>query len=329
MTDTLPGAADLTAALLIDEVVKMAPGRLQEAVRAGAWPVHPMRAELEAPERLAAARRLVADLHRAHADEVWRQLGARGWRSAPARITALQTEALAQAWARLGGGSELLFHLRRPEHLLADLRVSRARLAAPRIAIDPNPGVPVAPYLDHPISIDEAARFSILLPLLRRCTELGEAATRALDAIGQPTTALQARAEQQREPPRRRPVWRRPNAVRVDRSGIRMVTLTAVQVLLDVDDRAALDRGSPHPSEWNRLAALTHGALAWRLACERDVRVGRRISQSSHTVHLRPAIVGRRYHELDDPFAPLLAIVRLGCCLYAYAAGTMTFELRP
>lgn len=315
------------------EVAGMLPALLQEAVRTGGFPMHPWRAGLDTPERLAAARALVADLRRTHADEVWRALGAGDPRLARPGIVALQTGALARAWQRLGGGDDLWFHLRRVEQPAEELRVSWARREAPRTALDPNPGVPVAPYLEHPISVDEAARFAILLPLLRGCSALAAAAVRALDALGQPTTALHRWAESLREPPSRRAVWRRPNAARADRPGFRMVTLTAAQVLADVEGRAlpgyfGLSAVLRHPSEWSRLEAVVLGALAWRLACERDAKIQRPAQGVGHRLHLRPAIVGRRYAELEDPFSPLLAILRLGGRLCSCSPATMTLELR-
>jgi hypothetical protein len=325
---------DITAdiAELRDEVAHMPRTLLQEAVRAGSFPVHPWRAGLDTPERLAAARQRVADLRRAPVGEVGRTSGSRDPKLTRATIVARQTGALAQVWQTLAGRDDAWFHLRRVDPPTPDLRVSWARREAPRTALDANPGAPLAPYLEHPISVEEAARFAVVLPLLRGCSALATTACRALDAIGQPTTALHRWAESSREPPSRRAVWRRANPARADRPGFRMVTLTAAHVLAEVQGRArpeyfGLPAALHHPSEWSRLAAVVLGALAWRSACERDARIQRPTERAGHRLHLRAAAVGRRYRELEDPFVPLLAILRLGCCLYACSPATMTLEL--
>lgn len=308
----------------------MAPGSLQEAARTGGFAPHPWRARLDTPERLAAARRQIDDLRNVHTGALWRREG-----TTPAAIASAQSRALGSAWERLGGAGECLFHVRRVPHFGADLWVSPARRLAPRVAIDANPGSRPAPCLEHPISLDEVARFAILSPILRRCAELGEAATRALDAIGQPTHALQRWAEAQREPPRRRPVWRLASASRGDRPRLRMLTLLANQVIVaiaghehpdELGDTPALRR---HPSGWSRIEAAVLGELAWRIAAARGLQIPREAERWWHRVNLRPAVIGRRYRELADPFVPLLALLRLGCGLVAYSPETMTFELEP
>lgn len=327
MTDDLPSATDL-----LGEVVALSFTQLQQAVRVGRWPVHPLRARLDAPERLPAVYQRVADLHRRRAGEVWRAF-AKDRDRAPAIIAARQTEALAQAWQRLGDGVARGFHVRGHERLERERLHARARDQAPPIAVDPNPGTPKAHGLPHPGSLEDAVRFAAVLPLMRRCEELGARAVRAFDALGQPTHALARLAAQGGDPPRRAAVWRlwRPRSAA---SRLRMPTLTATQVLHDLGDAAHHERlGLPgsHCSQWSELETLTLGALAWRLACELDVRVRDRdrARHGLHTVNLRPEVVGRRYRELDDPFTPLLAIVRLDCRLHAFSREATTFELCP
>lgn len=330
MTDDLPNATDL-----LGEVVALASTQLQQAVQAGGWPVHPLRARLDAPERLAAAHERVADLHRRRAGEVWRELRAERRDSAPAAIAARQTEALARAWQRLGDGHPRRFHVRGHARFERERLQPRARREAPPIAVDPNPGVPRAYGPPHPGSIEDAVRFAAALPLMRPCEELGERAARAFDALGQPTHALAHLAAQTREAPRRAPVWRlwRPRSAA---SRQRMVTLTVTKLLHDLGGAQSYELlGLPlsrrHCSEWSELETLTVGALAWRLACDGDLHVqGHDASRYwSHMVNLRPEVVGRRYRELDDPFAPLLAIARVGCRLHAFSLEATTFELCP
>lgn len=307
----------------------MAPGQLQAAASTAGFGLHPWRAALDTPERLRAARDRIEDLRGVHTGALWRREG-----TTPGDVARLQGRALAAAWARLGGADDGLFHLRRVAHVGADLWISPARGLAPRVAIDANPGVRPAPCLEHPISLDEVARFAILRPMLRRCAELGAAATRALDAIGQPTHALQRWAAQCREPPRRRPVWQPADPSRGDRPRLRMLTLLANHLVVAIGGRAVpgpLD-GVPallrHPSEWSRLEAAVLGELAWRIASARELLIARDPGRGWHTIHPRPAVLGRRYGELEDPFVPLLALLRLGCGLVAYSPGTMTFELQ-
>lgn len=306
----------------------MAPGELQTAARDGGFPAHPWRASLDTPERLLAARERIADLRGVHSGELWRREG-----TTPADVARLQSRALATAWERLGGAGESLFHLRRVDHFAGDLWNSPARGLAPRVAIDANPGVRPAPCLEHPISLDEVARFAILLPVLRRCAELGEAATRALDAIGQPTHALR-RAAERGQPPQRRPVWQVANVRRGERPRLRMSTLLANQLVVAVEGRAAPDHfgGVPailrHPCGWSRIEAAVLGELAWRIAAASGLPIVRELGKGWHTVNLRPAVIGRRYGALADPFVPLLALLRLGCGLVAYSPETMTFELQ-
>jgi hypothetical protein len=241
-------------------------------------------------------------------------------------------EGLAQAWERLGGGREFLFHVRwewRPEE---DRPVSREHVEAREIAIDENPGVPEAPYLEHPISLAEAARFSIVTPVLRCCAELGEAAARAFDVLGQPTTALHQRslARGQRSP--RSVVWRVRSAARSAHSRVRMVVLAVRHVLDDLGAAATPEWfGVPagHPQGWGAFELAAIGALAWRRACELGVPVGAPRVKYGNRMLPAPAVIGRRYRELEDPFASMLAIMRLGCRLHAFSAEATTLELQP
>ncbi|MBZ5713837.1 hypothetical protein [Nannocystis pusilla] len=328
MIDDLPGAADL-----LGEVVALSSTQLQQAMQVGRWPVHPLRARLDAPERLASAYQRVADLHCRRAGEVWRAFAGEDRDAAPAVIAVRQTEALALAWERLGDGIERRFHVRGHPRVERERLHALARREAPQIAVDANPGAPRAYGLPHPGSIEDAVRFAAALPLMRRCEELGARAVRAFDALGQPTHALARLAAQRGESPQRAAVWRlwRP---RSETSRQRMATLTATRVLHDLGGAEHHERlGVPggHCSQWSELETLTVGALAWRRACELEVRVRDhdRSRHGSHTVNLRPGIVGRRYAELDDPFAPLLAIVGLGCRLHAFSWEATTFELCP
>ncbi|MCY1060272.1 hypothetical protein [Nannocystis sp. SCPEA4] len=329
MIDDLPSAADL-----LGEVVALSSTQLQQAMQVGRWPVHPLRARLDTPGRLAIAYERVADLHRRRAGEVWRAFAAGGRVDmAPAVIAARQTEALALAWERLGDGAARRFHVRGHPRVEHERLHALARREAPQIAVDANPGAPRAYGLPHPGSIEDAVRFAVALPLMRRCEELGARAARAFDALGQPTHALARLAAERGGSPQRAAVWRlwRP---RSEASRQRMVTLTAIKVLHDLGGAEHHERrGVPgsHCSQWSELETLTVGALAWRRACEREVRVRDhdRSRHWSHLVNLRPAVVDRRYVELADPFAPLLAIVGLGCRLHAFSWEATTFELCP
>ncbi|MFY0541024.1 hypothetical protein [Nannocystis pusilla] len=327
MTDDLPSATDL-----LGEVVALSFAQLLQAMRAERWPVHPLRARLDAPERLATLYRRVADLHRRRAGEVWREF-AEDRDSAPAIIAARQTEAIAKAWWRLGDGVARSFHVRGHPRLERERLHARARDQAPQIAVDPNPGSPKARGLPHPGSIEDAVRFSAALPLMRRSEELGARVVRAFDALGQPTHALDRLAAGGRESPQRAAVWRlwRP---RSEASRLRMLTLAATQVVHDLGDAKHHERlGLPgsHCSQWDELETLTIGALAWRLARELDARVRDRdrARHGLHMLNLRPEVVGRPYRELDDPFTPLLTIARLGCRLHAFSREATTYELCP
>ncbi|MCY1008086.1 hypothetical protein OV079_21510 [Nannocystis pusilla] len=327
MTDDLPSATDL-----LGEVVAMSFAQLQQAMRTGRWPIHPLRSRLDAPERLATLYRRVADLHRRRAGEVWRAC-AEDRDSAPAILAARQTEALAEAWGRLGDGVARRFHVRGHPRLERERLHARTRDQAPQIAIDPDPGSPKARGLAHPGSIEDAVRFAAALPSMRRCEELGARAVRAFDALGQPTHALDRLAAHGRGSPQRAAVWRlwRP---RSEASRLRMLTLTATQVVHDLGDAKHHERlGLPgsHCSGWGELETLTLGALAWRLAREHDARVRDpdRARHCGHMVNLRPEVVGHPYRDLDDPFTPLLTIARLGCRLHAFSWEATTFELCP
>ncbi len=289
---------------------------LVEVARVGGFAAHPWRASLETPERVAAMRERLAASPGVDAGEAWRRGADRP------EIVALQAGALARAWRSVAGDDELWFHLRRVERPTRELQVTWARREAPRIALDPNPGAPPAPYLGHPISLAEAARFAAVLPVVRGCSSLARSACQALDAIGQPTHALRRWAEGLREPPVRRAVWRLANPARGGRPGFRVVTLTAAHVLAELGTPA----GS-HPSTWGRLEAVVRGALAWRLACARGLKLERSRERAGAMLHVRDEAVGRRYVDLEDPFTPLLAIFRLGCCLRACSPTTMALEL--
>lgn len=329
VTDDLPSAEQLRA-----EIEAMPTARLQEVARTGAWPIHPLRTRLDTAERRAAAREAVADLERDRASDAWRELAATDEDGVRSAITARRLEALARAWERLGGGREFLFHVRGERRAGENLQLDRLRLAAPTLALDPNPGVPPAPCLEHPISLAEAARFAVVLPVMRRCAALGEAAARAFDVLGQPTAAQHRRAALQTEPPRRRAVWRLRSAARSARSKLHMALHASWHVLEGLGSDAAPERfGVPavvlNPGSWSETTTMAIGALAWRIACERDARVQSPRASMGPRMFASPAVVGRRYRELDDPFTPLLAVLRLGCRLHAFSREAATFELHP
>lgn len=301
---------------------------LREVALSGRWTVHPLRVELDTAERLAAARRAVEDLDRNHGGDLWREQRSVSREAIAARRLA----ALARAWERLGGEREFLFHVRGEWRLGEDRQVLRRHIDAPEIAIDENPGVPEAPYLEHPISLAEAARLAIVLPVLRRGAQLGEAAARAFDVLGQPTTALDLLSRARRGRPARRIVWRVRSAARSRWSQVRMVLLTVGHVLEGLGAEARPERfGVPavagHPQGWGPVELVAIGELAWRRACELDLRVREPRARFGNRVLVDPAAVGRRYSELDDPFASLLAITRLGCRLHAFSREAATFEL--
>jgi hypothetical protein len=307
-----------------------------EALRAialsGAWKIHPLRVGLDTAERLAAARGLIADLDRDHARELWRERR----RVIPAEVAERRLAAVARAWERLGGGREFLFHVYGERRAGEGRRVVRTDLAAPRIAIDPGPGVRGAPYFEHPFSLAEAARFAIVLPVMHGCAELATAAVAAFDVLGQPTVGQHRRAMARREAPRRRIVWRIRGAQGSARSRVRMVLLTLQHVLGDLGEvraRSAERLGVPaigvHHEYWGPFEAAAIGALAWRRACEIDARVKPPPFAVGNRMLPDPAVVGRRYRELDDPFTPLLAMLRLGCRLHAFSDAATTLELQP
>lgn len=353
------------AAQVRAEIEAMPTEALREIAVSGRWGIHPLRLGLDTAERLAAARELIADLDRNHARELWRERGSvsvetiaerrlaarrvetardldhlrerwREQRRVNAAIAERRLAALARAWERLGGGREFLFHVHGERRAEEDRRVVRTDLAAPRIAIDPGPGVTGAPYFEHPFSLAEAARFAIVLPVMRCCAELATAAVAAFDALGQPTVGQHRRAVSQREAPRRRIVWRIRSAEGSARARVRMVLLSLDHVLCDLGEiraRSAERLGVPavgvHHGYWGPFEAAAIGVLAWRRACEIDATVKPPPFAVGNRMLPDPAVVGRRYRELDDPFTPLLAILRLGCRLHAFSDEATTLELQP
>jgi hypothetical protein len=314
VTDELPSAAQLCA-----EIAAMPAEHLREVAQTLEWPLHPLRMQLDTETRLATARHTIADLHR---DAV------------RSRTATQRLEALASAWARLGGTREFLFHLRGELRPGEDRPISRDYVEAPRFAINCNPGVRKAPCLEHPISLAEVARFAIVLPVMRCCVPLGEALIRAFDALGQPTHAQHDRAQKQQALPERRTVWQVRSPALRPRSCVRIVNMAAWHVLLDSGARVEPELiGVPAVASrywyWTHLEPAIVGALAWRLACERDARVQPRRSRAGSELTPNPASVGRRYCELEDPFTPLLAILRLGCRLLEFSPETITFVIGP
>lgn len=311
------------------ELAAVSDERLVAAARSGEWPLDPQRLRLDTPERLAAARAAIAGFARNDGADLWREPGARERGVLPLEIGARRLTALAAAWQRLGGGPERLFHVRGELRPTDDRPLLPHHAATARIAIDPNPGVPAAPFLPHPISLAEVARFAIVLPVLRRCAALAELAAGAFDVLGQPTSALHVEAARRREPPPRRVVWRVRSAAASAGSRVRVVTLTAQHVLAAIGDDASALAGAAWPGGWSDLETAAIGAFAWRRACERDARVQPPRDTVGHHLHVDAAALGRRYRELVDPFAPLLAILRLGCRLHALSPTAVTLELQP
>ena len=120
-----------------------------------------------------------------------------------------------------------------------------------------------------------------------------------------------------------------PSAARSARTRLLVEMLAVWHVLHDLGGLDEVVRaGVPLPSrtfgDWTRLEYAAIGALVWRLARERDTRL-----RASSLLRVAPAVVGRSYSELDDPFAPLLALQRLGCRLHAFSAEALTLELAP
>ena len=320
------------AAEIRAEIEAMPMEALQKIALSGVLEVHPLRVALDTPERRAAARELVADLERDHGAELWRE---RGSVTAEA-VAERRLAALARAWARLGGGDDFLFHVYGERRADEDRRVVRTDREAATIAIHPDCGVKRAPYFEHPFSLPEAARFAVVLPVLRCCAELGSRSVAAFDVLGQPTVWRHEQAIRRSEAPRRRIVWRIRSAQASARSRVRMVLLTLQHVLGDLceggtplAERLGVPRVAVHHGYYGPIEAVAIGVLAWRRARELDAQV----RPSPFTVGNRmlpdPAVVGRRYRELDDPFTPLLAILRLGCRLHAFSDEATTLELQP
>lgn len=308
-----------------------------ESLRAAAntreWPLHPLRVELDTVARLTAARQAIAEFDRPHALELWREPGARSRGLSREEIAERRLQALARAWARLGGGNELLFHLRGEVQPGEERPLTRTDVDAPRIAINPNPCVAEAPYLQHPISLAEVARFAIVLPVMRCCVSLGETVASAFDVLGQPTAALHRRAQQQIEPPVRDSVWRIRSAARSRRACVRMLNYAALHLLCDCGaadepEQIGVSALTRHYEHWTQIEATIIGVLAWRRACERDAAV-QPSRYRGHTLAPNPAVLGRRYRELDDPFTPLLAILWLGCRLHECSREAVTLVIEP
>lgn len=325
-SDELPSAAQLCA-----ELAQMPAESLRAAANIREWPLHSLRVELDTATRLAAARQAIADFDRPHALELWRELG----RFSRSEVSALRSRALALAWARLDGGYEFLFHQRGERRPGEDRMLTRRHhvVGAPRIEINPNVGVPPAPYLEHPISLAEVARFAIVLPVMRCCVPLGEAMASAFDALGQPTAALHLRAQQQTEPPVRDTVLRIRSAERSRRSCVRVLNFAVLHVLHDIGAPAELEQigvsiAAQYCGSWTQLEAAIIGVLAWRRACERDAVV-QPSKFRGHALTPDPAVIGRRYRELDDPFTPLLAVLWLGCQLHEVSREAITFVIDP
>lgn len=316
------------AANIRAEIEAMPAEALRELALSGVWGIHPLRVQLDTAEHLVAARRAISNFDRNHGGDLWHE------RRSVSRETIHERRlaALARAWERLGGGRELLFHVRGEWRPAEDRPVLRRHLGAPEIAIDENPRVPEAPYLEHPISLAEAARFAIVTPVLRCCVQLAEAAVRAFDVLGQPTTALHRRSLARRHAPQRHVVWRVRSAAHSAHSRVRMALLTAEHLIGDLGaaGRSQLDIPAlaRHPQAWGAIELAAIGALAWRRASELGLPV-RASRGPGPRLLTNPAVVARRYRELDDPFTPLLAILRLGCRLHAFSDAATTLELQP
>ena len=93
------------------------------------------------------------------------------------------------------------------------------------------------------------------------------------------------------------------------------------QLFVPARDRPAVALGP--------IEAAAIGVLAWRRACELDVQVQPPPFAVGNRMLPDPAVVGRRYRELEDPFTLLLAILRLGCRLHALSDAATTLELQP
>jgi hypothetical protein len=277
--------ANVSATSLCAEIAKLSAEDLREAAQTREWPLHPLRLQLDTSTRLAAARRSIADLDRNHAAGLWPVTRS--------QVAARWSDALAEAWARLGGDhGELLFHLR------GDLRPDDDR------------------------------------PIMRACVPLGHALTRAFDALGQPTHQQHFRARRQAAPIARRTVWRIRSPERIRRSYLRMAYMAAWHVLDDSGGRNEPERiGVPvlgqYYGHWSPLETAIIGALAWRLACDRGMRLLPRRGTVGHAMTANPANLERLYCELEDPFTPMLAVLKLGCWVHEFSPKVVNFVIEP
>ena len=221
---------------------------------------------------------------------------------APARPL-LTLGSLDAGWARLvPGDHERRFHVR------ASRLGSKGRHAPYRsdhvdtIALSPDPCDSVTKVQRAPISIAEAEHFFGRLAVVECCEALGTRAAAAYDALGQPTHELKRVAALRRQPPRRRPAWRLRGRAHSDRSHLRIETLLVKLLLGDIGGErwyayperlGIVTHALPptHWSDWTRIQCAAIGELAWRLAVDRDCRLGA-TPPTDHPLHVEPDVVG-------------------------------------
>ena len=219
--------------------------------------------------------------------------------------------------AALDGDERRRFHVRGERRGVPAGVRHRIRVEAERIALCISPGVPKAPCVAHPITIDDVVAFDRALDDVRAIEALAMRVVRALDAIGQPTAARGWDADRRTVEPTPRPVWRRggppvPHDARVVR-------------LLSRHVGAELGV-SGYFNDEPRLEVLAWGSRAWRDAGARGTIVSPAYEECGARLFVAKAALGRRYAELDDPFALLEQVGRLGGVYHGHSDEAIVLE---
>ncbi len=246
-----------------------------------------------------------------------------------------------QAWDRLTrhrtvgesiAAPDRLFHLRRGLHgATPRWVVRRMRQGSIRVALCASPGVPPAPCIRHPPSVDGAVRYCVVGAILARAEALALRAARSFDVIGGGTHALSLTVP---GPRARCAVWTPVRSERAART-LRPALLLATKLLAELgdgrwwSDASGLWRPSGHYSEWSPPAAEVVGAAAWAEAVRRRLRVGPTDERPGSRLIVRRETVGAPYAELDDPFASLLCLRSLGIEPRGHSHEAVVLSLSP
>ncbi|MDP2308402.1 MAG: hypothetical protein Q8P18_20455 [Pseudomonadota bacterium] len=204
-----------------------------------------------------------------------------------------------------------------------------------RVALCESPGVPSAPCVTHPVSMEDVECFHRLAPALDGFEEAAHRAARALHVVGRPTHAL-ALLYDEAPPPNRRTVWRT-GAAATRRVPSQYVLLLATKLLEELAgawwlagslDGLGITLPPGHYSEWDRDTATEIGAVAWRAAVARGLSVTATCKDPGARLHVNPTTVGAAYATLVDPFESLGWLARAGIELAAVSPEAVLLEAR-